>query len=202
MISAQMYLEKEQEEGYPASIRIVKEESSSVVHISLKATWGTLTSPDLCRFYDEFGKNIKQTSVRAQIKQPVPSSQMLPEEVTETSLPPPSPPPPLSLLPPTLATPKTSRPPLSRGKVIWTYVNLREGPGTQYKIIGKAYTKNTFEILSENPSWLRVRLENGTEGWMSKKAAEFAMTPFSQSPPASPEDSTKMRSSSKRPSPM
>ncbi len=200
-----MYLEKEQEEGYPASIKIVREESSLVVHISLKAAWGTLTSPDLCGFYDEFGKNVKQASVKAQTKQPVPSSQMLPEGIKESSLPSlsPPPPPPLSSSPPPPATKTTSPPPLSRGKVIWSYVNLREGPGTQYKVIGKAYMKNTFEVLTEDPSWLRVRLENGTEGWMSKKAAsEFSTTPPSQSPPASSDDSAKIRSSSKRPSPM
>ena len=200
-----MYLEKEQEEGYPATVKIVKEESSLVVHISLKAAWGTLTSPDLCGFYHEFGKNIKQASVKAQTKQPVLSSQILPEGIKESSLPSPSPPPPTPLsssLPPP-ATKKTSPPPLSRGKVIWSYVNLREGPGTQYKIIGKAYTKNTFEILSENPSWLRVRLEDGTVGWMSKKAvSEFSTTSPSQSPPASSQDSSRPRSSSRQPCPM
>ena len=166
-----------------------------VVHISLKATWGTLASPNLCGFYDEFGKNVKQTSVRTQTKQPVPSSQLLLEGIKESSL--------LSPSPPPAATEKTSPPPLARGKVVWVYVNLREGPGTQYKIIGKAYMKNSFEILAENPNWLRVRLENGKEGWMSKKAAsESSMTPSSQSPPASSHDSSKTRSSSRPPCPM
>jgi hypothetical protein len=200
-----MYLEKEQEEGYPATVKIVKEESSLVVHISLKATWGTLTSPDLCGFYDEFEKNAKQASIRTETKQPILSSKKLPDGVIESNLPSPSPPPPQPLsssLPPP-ATKKTSPPPLCRGNVIWSYVNLREGPGTQYKVIGKAYMKNTFEVLTEDPSWLRVRLENGTEGWMSKKAAsEFSMTPPSQSPPASSQDSSRPRSSSKPLSPM
>jgi SH3-like domain-containing protein len=63
--------------------------------------------------------------------------------------------------------------------------------------------KNTFEVLTENPSWLRVRLEDGTEGWISKKAAsEISRTSSPQSPPASSDDSAKIRSSSKRPSPM
>ncbi len=195
-----MYLEKEQEEGYPASIKIVKEESSSVVHISLKATWGTLTSPDLCGFYDEFGKNIKQGSARKQTKQAVLSSQKLPEGVKESSLPSPSPP--LSSSPPPAITPKIILASLPQGKIIWVYVNLREGPGIQYRIIGKAYMKNTFEILAENPGWLRVRLGNGAEGWMSKKATESLITPSSQSPPASFDDSSKTKSSSKQPCPM
>jgi hypothetical protein len=195
-----MFLETEQEEGYPATVKIVEEESSLVVHIGLKATWGTLTSPDLCGFYDEFGKNVKQASGRTQTKQPVPPSQKLPEGVKESSLP--SPFPPLPSSPPPAMTPKIILASLPRGKIIWVYVNLREGPGIQYRIIGKAYMKNTFEILAENPGWLRVRLGNGAEGWMSKKATESLMTPSSQSPPASFDDSSKTRPSSKRPCPM
>jgi hypothetical protein len=199
-----MSLEPEQKEGYPATVKIEEGESSLVVHVTVKAAWGKFTSPNLCGFYDEFGKNVKQASIRTETKQPILSSKKLPDGVIESTLPSPSPPPPppLSSSLPSPATKKTSPPPLSRGKVIWAYVNLREGPGTQYKVIGKAYTKNTFEILSENPSWLRVRLEDGTEGWMSKKAAEFSTIPSSQSPPTSSDDSAKIRSSSKRPSPM
>jgi hypothetical protein len=190
-----MFFETEQTEGYPATIKIVKEESSLVVHFSLKATWGTVASPDLCRFYDEFGKNVKQASIRTETKQPILSSKKLPDGVIESNLPSPSPFP--------AATPKTSPPPPSRGKIIWIYVNLREGPGIQYKIIGRAYMNNTFEILAENPGWLRVRLENGTVGWMSKKAAsESSITPSSQNPPASSQDSPKPRSSSRSPCPM
>jgi hypothetical protein len=196
-----MLLEAEPEEGYPATVKIVKEDSSLVVHISLKGTWGIGTSPDLCRFYDEFGKNLKQASIRTETKQPILSSKKLPDGVIESNLPSPSPP--LSSSLPPAGTQKTSHLPLSRGKIVWVYVNLREGPGTQYKIIGKAYMKNTFEILAENPRWLRVRLENGAEGWVSKKAAsESFMAPSPQSPPASSDDSSKTRSSSKPPGPM
>jgi len=195
-----MFFETEQAEGYPATIKIVKEESSLVVHASLKATWGTFASPDLCRFYDEFGKNLKQASIRTETKQPILSSKKLPDGVIESNLPSPSPP--LSSSLPPVGTPKISLASLSRGKVIWAYVNLREGPGIQFKIIGRAYMKNTFEMFAENSGWLRVRLENGTVGWMSKKATESLMTPSSQSPSASSDDSAKIRSSSKQPCPM
>ncbi len=196
-----MFLETEQEEGYPATVKIVEEESSLVVHISLKATWGTLTSPNLCGFYDEFGKNVKQASIRTETKQPILSSKKLPDGVIVSNLPSPSPP--LSSSPPPAMTPKISLASLPQGKVIWVYVNLREGPGTQYKIIGRAYMKNSFQIVAENSNWLRVRLENGAEGWMSKKAAsESSVTSSPESPPASSDDSAKVRSPSKRPSPM
>jgi hypothetical protein len=180
----------------------VAEESSLVVYISLKATWGTLTSPNLCGFYDELKMNIKQASARTQIKQPIPSSQKPFEEVKESPLPPTSPSLPSS--PPPAITPKISLTSLPRGKIIWVYVNLREGPGIQYRIIGKVYMKDTFEILAENLGWLRVRLENRAEGWVSKKAAETesSITSSPQSPPASSPDSSKARSSPKRLCPM
>ena len=185
-----MFLEREQEEGYPATVKIVEEASSSVVHISLKTPWGTLASPDLCGFYDEFGKNLWQAFARPRTKQAIPLSQKLFKEGKEPS-PPPAP------------TPKTSPLPVSRGKVIWAYVNLREGPGTRYRIIGKAYLRNIFEILAENPGWLRVRLESGVEGWMSKRAASESPTIAPpQVPPTSSNDSSKAGSSSKPPGPM
>ena len=196
-----MFLGTKQEEGYPATVKIVPEESFLVVHISLKATWGRLTSPNLCGFYDELEKSVKQASSRAQIKRPFLSPQKLSNEVKEFPLLPPSPP--LSSLPPPATAPKTYPPPLSHGKVVWVYVNPREGPGIQYKIIGRAYVKNSFAILAENPGWLRVRLENGAVGWMSKKATSDSLKiPSSQKPPASPPNSSKTRSSPRRLSPM
>ncbi len=196
-----MFLGTKQKEGYPATVKIVAEESSLVVHISLTATWGRLTSPNLCGFYDEFEKRVKQAAFRSQIKQLSHTSQKPSEEVKE--FPPPRPFPPLSSSPPPPTIPKTSSPPISQGKVIWVYVNLREGPGIQYKIIGRAYKKNSFEILGENPGWLRVRLENGVEGWISKKATSGSLkTPSSRRPPASSPNSSKTRSSPGRLSPM
>lgn len=197
-----MFLETEQKEGYPATVKIVEEESSLVVYVAVKAAWGKFTSPDLCGFYDEFGKNVKQASLRAQIKQPVFSSQKLPDGVKESSLSPPSPS--LSSSKPPTTVPKMSPPLLPQGRVVWVYVNIREGPGIQHKIIGKAYMKNSFGILAENPGWLRVRLENGAEGWMSKKAItlDSSVTSSPQSLPASSPDSSRSKPSSKPLSPM
>jgi len=185
-----MFLEAEQEEGYPATVKIVEEGSSVVVHISLKTTWGSPATPNLCSFYNEFGKNLWQVLAKPQTRQPVPSSQKLLKE--ERS---PLPPPATALRTPSLA--------VARGKVIWTYVNLRKGPGIRFKIIGKAYLKNTFEILTESPDWMRVRLESGAEGWMSKKAAVVSpLTPSPQTPPAASQDSSWTGSLSKPPGPM
>jgi hypothetical protein len=185
-----MFLEAEPEEGYPTTVKIVEEGSSLVVHISVKTTWGTLASPNLCGFYTELGKNLWQAFARPQTKQPVLSTQNLPKEARGSSLSP-------------ATALKPSPLPVSRGKVTWTYVNLREGPGVRYRIIGKAYSRNTFEILSEKPGWMRVRLESGTEGWMSKKAASVSSpTPSPPIPSGLTHDSQKTESSSKPPGPM
>ena len=184
-----MFLEAEQEEGYPATVKIVEEGSSVVVHISLKTTWGSLATPNLCGFYNEFGKNLWQVLAKPQTRQPVPSSQKLLKEERGSS-------PPASAL-------RTPPPPVARGKVIWTYVNLREGPGIRFRIIGKAHLKNTFKILTESPDWMRVRLESGVEGWMSKKAALVSpLTPSPQTPPAASQDSSWTGALSKPPGPM
>lgn len=185
-----MFVEMEQEEGYPATVKIVQEDSSLVLYISLKATWGTFASPNLCGFYEEFERNVRQASGRPPAKQVTPSSQKPSKEIIESSLPPPS-------------TQRTSSSPPPRGKIVWVYVNLREGPGTRYKIIGKAHMNNSFEILAENPSWLRVRLENRAEGWVFKKAAsESPVTHPPQSLPASSHNTSKAGAPSKPPGPM
>ncbi len=200
-----MFLETEQKEGYPATVKIEEAESSLVVYVTVKPTWGRFTSPNLCGFYDEFGKNVKEANLRAQIKQPVLPSQKPPDGVKESLLPPLPPPSPTpSLLPPPTTVPKMSPPLLPQGRVVWVHVNLREGPSIQHKIIGKAYVKNAFEILDENPGWLRVRLENGAEGWMSKKAVTLnsSTTSSPQRLPASSQDSSKTKFLTKPHDPM
>ena len=166
-----MFFEAEQQEGYPATVKIEEEGSSLVVHISVGRAWGSLATPNLCGFYDEFGKNLWQAFAKLQRRQFVLSSQALLKEERISS-------------PPAAASLKPSSPPVARGKVIWIYVNLRQGPGIRFRMIGKAYLRNTFEILAENPGWMRVRLENGAEGWMSKRAV--LVSPLIASPQISP----------------
>lgn len=49
------------------------------------------------------------------------------------------------------------------------YLNLRSGPGTRYRIIMEMYNGETVRILRRRGSWVRIRHENGTEGWASAK---------------------------------
>jgi curli biogenesis system outer membrane secretion channel CsgG len=68
-------------------------------------------------------------------------------------------------------------PPLRTTKVVWDYVNLREGPGTSYKVIGNAKKGTSLKILEANGDWLHVRLENGNTGWVSLSATSEAPKP-------------------------
>jgi curli biogenesis system outer membrane secretion channel CsgG len=65
-------------------------------------------------------------------------------------------------------------PPLRTTHVAWNSVNLREGPGTGYKVIGNAKKGTSLIILDANGDWLRVRLKNGRTAWVNKLATSEA----------------------------
>lgn len=54
------------------------------------------------------------------------------------------------------------------GVVTGSVVNVRKGPGTSYGVIAKTEAGQQFTVLEESGGWLKVRLHNGTEGWISK----------------------------------
>lgn len=74
------------------------------------------------------------------------------------------------------ATPP-SPPPLRTAEVLWDSVNLREGPGKGYKVIGNAKKGTSLKILEVDGDWLRVRLEDGSSAWVSKLATSEAPKP-------------------------
>lgn len=47
-------------------------------------------------------------------------------------------------------------------------INIRSGPGTKYKIVGKAYYGVVFETLEQNSGWAKVKHETGLEGWIER----------------------------------
>lgn len=99
--------------------------------------------------------------------------------VRPTPIPPPSPTPsptPLQLPPlftptsaPTTATPATATPLV---EVIVAGLNIRQGPGLDYPVIGSAQAGDTFTIIGLAPSgdWLQVVLANGDSGWLSARS--------------------------------
>lgn len=46
---------------------------------------------------------------------------------------------------------------------------VRTGQGTSYKIIGMVKDGDSVELLEEENSYAKVRLKNGTEGWMVRR---------------------------------
>jgi len=109
--------------------------------------------------------------------------QELPDYYSVKEPPPPKPPP----APPTVSPKVTPPPPplpLRITQVIWAYVNLREGPGMNYKVIGNVKKGTSLKILEVTGDWLHVRLEDGSEAWVSKLATSEASNPSpSQTPP-------------------
>lgn len=74
-------------------------------------------------------------------------------------------------------------PPLPTTQVVWGSVNLRKGPGTSYKVVGNVKKGTSLKILEANGDWLRVRLEDGSTGWVSKLATSEAPKASSSPPP-------------------
>jgi stage II sporulation protein P len=102
--------------------------------------------------------------------------------------PPPEPPkpPPVKVQPEVTPPPAPAPPPkpvLRVTQVIWANVNLREGPGTNYKVIGNAKKGTSLKIIEVKGDWLHVLLENGSEAWVSKIATSEAPTSSPSPPP-------------------
>ena len=47
-------------------------------------------------------------------------------------------------------------------------INIRSGPGTRYKVVGKAYYGVVFETLGQENGWAKVRHESGLVGWIKR----------------------------------
>lgn len=45
-------------------------------------------------------------------------------------------------------------------------LNLRRGPGTEYKILGKIAAEDHVRVLNSREGWREVRLDNGRTGWL------------------------------------
>jgi len=116
------------------------------------------------------------------------------DQKEETPAPPPSEPSvtvpaePLPLpSPPPYESPKVAPAPvLHVTQVAWSFVNLREGPGLNYKVVGNVKKGTSLAILEDNGQWLHVRLEGGKEVWVSKSATLLAPKPLPSTIPPKP----------------
>ncbi len=112
----------------------------------------------------------KTTQPEGTTEQPKPASEPSTQEkispppsakpTTATTTPPPSPPP---------KTPEVSQPTAQRTtEIVPAFVNLRQAPSIDSKII-KVLKKGTkLTVLQEKEGWLRIQLDDGTEGWVGK----------------------------------
>jgi len=81
-------------------------------------------------------------------------------------------------------SPKPAPPPvLHVTEVVWAFVNLREGPGLNYKVVGNVKKGTSLAILDEKGQWLHVRLEGGNEVWVFKSATLLAPKPLPSATP-------------------
>lgn len=47
-------------------------------------------------------------------------------------------------------------------------INVRSGPGTNNRIVAKAYYGVVFKTLKRKNGWVKVRHEKGVEGWVKR----------------------------------
>jgi len=206
-ISTEMIFGDEKKKTYPVEIKLVKEKRSLMVHLSSKSASGDSGKEGFCSFYNAFEKSVKRSQPAPSAKQASPPPKKPVEKPVEAkkSEPPPSPPP--------AETPIVSSPAgppfkdLPQTEVVWRLVNLREGPGTKYKVVGKVKRGASLAILKEEKGWLNVLTEDGKEVWIYKKAtsekreAPAASAPAPVSPPPSVSSSASSPSSPPSPSP-
>jgi hypothetical protein len=218
-ISAEMAFGAQEKITYPVDIKIVKEETSLIIHLSSEFPKGDLGPEKFCNFYGDFETFIKGVPPAPKPEQTTIPPQEPPEANKDST--PPNPPPittqepsveldkilkeeldkmkgeiealkkDVSFLKTKAASPLSPQPtpqpkiPPSQAKVIWTNVNLREGPGTNHKVIGNVKRGTSLEILEEKKGWLHVQLEDGTIAWISKEAISEALKTPSLTPPPS-----------------
>ncbi len=64
-------------------------------------------------------------------------------------------------------------------EIVPSFVNLRQGPSMDSKIV-KVLKKGTkLTVLQEKGGWLRIQLEDGTEGWVGKAMTSEGAKPKS-----------------------
>ncbi len=47
-------------------------------------------------------------------------------------------------------------------------INIRSGPGTQFKKVGEAYYGVVFDTVTRKAGWVKVEHESGLVGWVKR----------------------------------
>ncbi len=148
----------------------------------------------LSEVFKDFSKTPMEKAIRMAIEESAsfvvaktpPESYRVPPVIQEPPKPPPPAKPEVTLPPPQpLVVPP--KPILPVTQVIWSSVNLREGPGTNYKVVRSVQKGTSLTVLEDKGQWLHVRLEGGSEAWVVKSATSLAPKPLpSPTPPPKP----------------
>lgn len=48
------------------------------------------------------------------------------------------------------------------------HANLRSGPGTKYRILGRANYGDVFQVLDKRKTWIQVQGEDERKGWIAR----------------------------------
>jgi hypothetical protein len=130
--------------------------------------------------FGAYSKTPMEKAIRVSIEEAVKLivAKTPPEYYRAPSAPPPqpasTPPPAMSKQPPPgpAPTPQASAMPSgSESRVVyvkWPTASLREGPGTDYKVVVEVKKGTGLMILEERGQWLLVGLEDGREGWIGR----------------------------------
>jgi uncharacterized protein YgiM (DUF1202 family) len=112
-----------------------------------------------------------------------PAKKEIPPAPEPRKEPPPAAPPSPStaVSPPPTVAPK--EPPQHATEVALSSINLREGPSMKHKITRVLKKKTKLIVLEEKLGWLRVRLEDGAEGWVAKSMTTEGAPPSPAAPP-------------------
>ena len=49
------------------------------------------------------------------------------------------------------------------------FLNVRQGPSTANPVITQIYPGESYSLLGEESGWVKIELEGGEEGWVSKE---------------------------------
>jgi len=97
----------------------------------------------------------------------VPADSQPSDASTTDSQPQAAPMPPRAISPSQRSTPSSG----AEARVVyvkWRTVSLREGPGSNFKSLAEIKKGTALEVLEEKGQWIRIRLEDGQEGWIGK----------------------------------
>ena len=81
----------------------------------------------------------------------------------------------------------------NNGTINTSALNVRQGAGTNYSIIGKLYKGDVVNILSSSNGWYKIKLSNGSTGWVSSQYITLSdSSSDSGNTPSDSEDSTEI----------